>query len=429
MMTSTQQTGGHLHQEGSPAQPLIDEPSTPTRLSRRSLAADLHVHNVAAGLTTGLWYAFGAIPLQLDVAAKLNLSPALAASWFCIVWLTGGLASLSLSWLFRQPLAITWTIPGLVFLGAAGARYSLPEIVGASLIAGLLIVVLGVLGIGERVMRWLPLPIVLGMFAGSILGYATGIFTHLTAEPITVGATLGGYLFARALGRAWLPPIGGAFAAGLLAAALTGRVHPEGLRWAPPAITVVSPAFQLESVLALAIPLVVMAVGIGNVQGIGLLVSQGYRPPITLLTIVIGLNSIVNALFGGHPSTVARTGVAMVAGEEAGPPDQRYVASLVAAVATIVIALSATMATTLLEALPMSLVASLAGLAILSSLMEALRKSVVSDLPMGAFFAFAIAASPLSILGLSSAFWALVGGLLVALAVERRSLLQHVGGR
>jgi benzoate membrane transport protein len=43
---------------------------------------------------------------------------------------------------------------------------------------------------------------------------------------------------------------------------------------------------------------------------------------------------------------------------------------------------------------------------------------------MGAFFALAIAASPLTILGVGSAFWALVGGMLVSLLLERRPLMR-----
>ena len=167
-----------------------------------------------------------------------------------------------------------------------------------------------------------------------------------------------------------------------------------------------------------------MAIGIGNVQGLGMLVNQGYRPPTNLLTTVVGINSIINAVFGGHPSTVARNGVAILAGDDAGPRDQRYVANLIASLFALLLALSAMTASALLEVLPISLVASLAGLAILSVLMDALQKTVVSDLRLGAFFALVIAASPLTILGIGSAFWALVGGFLVSLLLERTALAQ-----
>ena len=90
--------------------------------------------------------------------------------------------------------------------------------------------------------------------------------------------------------------------------------------------------------------------------------------------------------------------------------------------AALEVALSAGAASGLLNVLPASLVGTLAGLALVNALMDALRKTVHTDLPMGALFALAIAASPLTILGIGSAFWALVGGVFVSLLLERQPL-------
>ena len=390
----------------------------------RSLLADVNSANIAAGVTAGLWYAFGAIPIQIEAAASFRLTPEAASSWFFIIWFTGAVSSILFTLRYRQPLAITWTIPGLVFLATLSDRYTLPEIAGASLVAGLMIVALGFLGVGARLMRWLPVPIVMGMFAGSIFSYATGIFEQLGTQTWVVGAAIVGYLGARGLGRIWFPPVAGAVVAGLAAAAIFGQVHPEAFHWSPPAIVPLMPALDPSSILAVSVPLVVMAIGIGNVQGIGMLVNQGYHPPTNLLTVAVGINSVINAVFGGHPSTVARNGVAILAGDDAGPRDQRYVANLVASLFALFLALSAMTASALLEVLPISLVASLAGLAILSILMEALKKAIVTDLPLGAFFALTIAASPLTLLGIGSAFWALVGGFLVSVFLEWPALVK-----
>ena len=39
----------------------------------------------------------------------------------------------------------------------------------ANLVAGVIVLVLALLGVGARVMAWLPLPIIMGMFAGALL--------------------------------------------------------------------------------------------------------------------------------------------------------------------------------------------------------------------------------------------------------------------
>ncbi len=85
------------------------------------------------------------------------------------MWAGGAVSSIAMSLYFRQPIPITWTIPGLIYLGTLAGRFSFAEIVGANLIAGLLLLVLGAAGIGGRIMKWLPLPVVMGIFGGSIM--------------------------------------------------------------------------------------------------------------------------------------------------------------------------------------------------------------------------------------------------------------------
>lgn len=391
-----------------------------------SVWTDFTIYNVSTGLTALLWYIFGAVPVFLGSAAALGITAQEVSSWFFIIFLTAGMSSLILTWRYRQPIAIGWTIPGVVFLATAGAGYSFAELAGANLVAGILIIALSLLGIGERLMHWLPLPIVLGMFAGSILNYASSIFDYLQTSPLVIGLALAGYLSARALNRAWLPPVGGAVVAGLAAAFFRGEIHSEVFTWGVPNIALVTPTFSPGSLVALSVPLVILAVGVGNIQGIGVLVSQGYRPPINLITSVIGVNSIINAAFGGHQASVQRAGSAILAGEEAGPREQRYAGNLLASAGAVLIAVNATAASALLGVLPFGLVATLAGLAILSTLMDALRKMATADVPLGAFFAFAIATSSLTIFGIGSAFWALVGGYIVSLVLERPALLKNL---
>lgn len=72
-------------------------------------------------------------------------------------------------------------------------------------------------------------------------------------------------------------------------------------------------------------------------------------------------------------------------------------------------------AISLIQAFPTALVAVVAGLALLPAILQALRLSVgQSRHALGAAFALLIAASDISILGINSAFWAIVGGAVVA---------------
>jgi predicted benzoate:H+ symporter BenE len=127
----------------------------------------------------------------------------------------------------------------------------------------------------------------------------------------------------------------------------------------------------------------------------------------------------------GPARTVARTGGAIFAGPDAGPQPCRYWASVVAAGLTLLLAVAATPAMSLLGVLPPSYVLALAGLAVLSALQDAFEKAFGAGLRFGALAAFAVAATPLSIAGITSAFWSVVVGTLASLAVDRSELLAH----
>ena len=161
-----------------------------------------------------------AAELHLAVAAQLRLSADETASWILIVWVTSAAASIYASLLYRIPIPITWTIPGIIYLGALAGRFSYAEIVGANLLAGVLMVVLGALGIGKRIMTWLPFPIVMGMFAGSILEYGTRLVSATVEDALVAGTCVLCYLAGRLVNDPRLPPVGLAAVGGAIAISL-----------------------------------------------------------------------------------------------------------------------------------------------------------------------------------------------------------------
>ena len=386
---------------------------------------DINSSALWAGLTAFVWYAFGAVPLHIAVAGQLGLSAAQSSSWIFIIWTSGAVASVALSLFYRIPIPITWSIPGLIYLGTLAGEFTFAEIVGANLVAGLLILVFGVLGVGGRIMTWLPLPIVMGMFAGSIFGYVTRMVSVTVEDVLVAGPTVGGYLLGRLIGNPRVPPVGLAVVFGAIAILIGRQATPEAMSWSLPVLTVPDVGFSVSAVSAISLPLVVLALGLGNVQGLGFLLGQGYKVPVNPISIVVGVNSVINSLMGGHPATVARTGVAILAGPDAGPEHQRYWGVVVAAALTMTIALAAGLVIPILAVLPGSYVFALAGLAIFSSLQDAFEKAFGGSLRFGALVALAVASTQFSFVGITSALWAVVAGLAASLVAERRELLTH----
>lgn len=396
----------------------------PMSRSAHSYLPALNAAAAWAGLTAFVWYAFGTVPLHIAVSGQLGLSTAQTSSWIFIVWFSGAIASIWLSFQYRLPIPITWTIPGLVYLGTLAGRFSFAEIVGANLAAGVLLLVLGALGVGGHIMRWLPLPIVMGMFAGSILAYVLRMVTATVEDAAVAGSAVGCYFIGRLINNPRLPPVGLAVIGGAVAVALTGTVGVQAIEWTMPAVAVPDVGFSISAFVAVSLPMVVLAMGLGNVQGLGFLLAQGYRVPVNTVSTVVGAASIVNAAFGGHAATVARTGAAILASPDAGPAAGRYWAAVIAAALTIVLAFAATPVASLLGVLPKSYIYAVAGLAILASFQDALEKSFGGKLRFGALTGFVVAATPFALFGITSAFWAIIAGLLASALVERGQLIE-----
>jgi benzoate membrane transport protein len=184
-----------------------------------------------------------------------------------------------------------------LYLGSLAGHFSFPELVGANVIAGVVIVVVGVLGLSARLVAVLPLPIAMGMFAGSILGNLSELVIATVNDSLVAGATVGGYLLGRLVGDRRIPPVALAALCGATAIVLAQRTAPgPPVPWTPPVVLLLPEAqFSWLAFVAVSLPLVALSVGLGNVQGLGYLLAQGYRVPVNLVTLVVGCQSLFNA--------------------------------------------------------------------------------------------------------------------------------------
>jgi benzoate membrane transport protein len=381
---------------------------------------------LSAGLSAFLMYTFAAFPALLAVLADLELGLHETAAWITAVWLTGGIATLAVTLRTRQPVPLVWSFPCLAYLGSVGHGLGYRELVGASLVAGVGIVLLALLGAGERIMAWLPLPLVVATFAGSIAAYVLAAARATVTDAAIGCAAVGAYAAARALRSRRVPPVAVAAVAAAVAVVALGRVDAAALEWSAPALSLPAPSFSGSVILA-SLPLIVLSLGMSTVQGLGFLVSEGYRVPVNRISLAVGLTSVANALLGGHPAGIGRNAAVLVGGPEAGPLERRYRASVVSGVLLLGLALGAGTIAALVGSLPPSVVAVVGGLALLSPFEDALRKSFRGGLPLGATAAFAVAATPVAILGIGSAFWALIAGYAVSLLLERGRLRAALG--
>lgn len=390
-------------------------------MGKVSVLRDANPQTLSAGLTASIWFLAGSLPLLIAVAERLEASNAHTASWIFVSYLACGLSGIGLSLYYRQPIAIGYTIPGMIYIGTIAGQFSLAEIVGANIVAGVVIVAFGAFGLGSFLLRILPLPIVLGMFAGSILSYVTRLVTATIEDGAIGGATIFGYLLGRFLAYQRLPPLLVALIFGGIASGMFSNEQIPTVNWVTPSITIPNVTFSLAAVLTIALPMVILSAGLGTVQGLGFLKSQGYKVAANAITLTVGIGSTVSAIFGAVPTIVARSAGAILASTEAGPKQHRYIGSVVASFSLVIIALFAMPLASLLGLLPKAYVVVLAGLAIFSALQEATEKAITSDMKSGALVAFCVAATPFSLFGITSSVWAIVAGISMSAVVEREA--------
>lgn len=380
---------------------------------------ELNAAAVSAALTGFIWYACGALPLQLALAGALGLS---TGSVF-IVWATGAAASITLSLRLKQPIAVAWSIPALVYVGSLAGRFSAADIAGATLVSALMLAAFVLAGGGRRLMQWLPMPIVMGAFAGGLLEYMHRAVAATLADAVIAGAVVAGYFAARLVASPRVPPVGAALVAGSLAVALQAPVSLGEVAWSFPMLGVPRFRFDPAAIAAISVPLVVFALGLGNAQGLGFLRAQGYDVPVDRVSRAVAIGSLVNALFGATPATVARNAAALLAGPDSGPARGRYWAVVISSALTLVMACAVAPFAALIAALPASFAVALAGVALVSALQDALEKAFAGPLRFGAVLAFIVAATPFNLGGITSGFWALVAGVLASLIARERGLL------
>ncbi len=372
------------------------------------------------GLIAFIFAASGPVAIILTTGEQGGLTEAQLSSWIFGAFFINSLLSIAFCTLYRKPLVFFWTIPGTVLVGPALAHSSFPEVVGAFLATGLLMLVLGLSGWVRRAMGLIPMPIVMAMVAGVFLQFGLDLVFALRdgfgiAAPMCL-AFLGLSVFER-LGRI-VPPLIGALAAGLVAIMLTGEfVAPAsaGSFFSLPEL--VEPAFSLPVLVELVLPLAITVIVVQNGQGIAVLRSVRHDPPVNAVTTACGGASLLTALTGTVSTCL--TGPVNAIISASGDHARQYTAGIFVGILGIGFGLGAAWFTSMMLAAPPAFIATIAGLAMLRVLQSALVTSFGGTCSLGALITFVVTLAGVPIFSLGAPFWGLVFGCIVSWLLER----------
>lgn len=355
-----------------------------------------------------------------QAAQAAGASSTMIGGWLSMLGIAMGLCSLGLSLWTRMPILCAWSTPGAALLATSLHGLSINEAIGVFIFANALIALSGVTGLFARLMNVIPPALASAMLAGILLRFGLEAFTGLQSDIALCGAMLLSWLLA----RRWLAryAILAALAVGVAVALARHAIHfpaqmasfalPQGIM----------PHFSLTALLGVGLPFFLVTMASQNAPGIATLQAHGYRPPVSALMSWTGLVALLLSPFGGFSVCIAAITAAICMGDEVdADPRRRWMAAALAGLFYLLAGFSGALIAALFVALPSPLIATLAGLALLSTFSASLTRALAEpDTRDTAAITFLITASGLSLFGIGAAFWGLVGGLAAHAVLARR---------
>jgi benzoate membrane transport protein len=353
------------------------------------------------------------ILVVIEAARSVGATPAEQASWAASLCFGMAATSFILSWRYRMPMITAWSTPGAVLIATSGGGIAYADALGAFVVAGLLMVVAGLIKPLERAIEKIPAPVAAAMLAGVLLRYTLGVPGAAMAMPLAVLPLIAVFFALRMSFPLYAVPV--VVAAGVLGAFLTGSLADDCCSFGVTALVWTTPQFDLQTVLSLGIPLFLVTMASQNLPGFAVLRASGYQPPVQPALLVTGTASAALAPFGSHAVNMAAITAAIVTGPDCHPdPAKRWLVAWPYLVFYGLIGLMAASFVNILGALPKDLVTAIAGLALFSPLMGGVSAMMKEPRDVeSALVTFLVTASGLTIMGIGSAFWGLVAGLLL----------------
>lgn len=377
---------------------------------------DFSLSAIVAGLLAVIVAYCGPLIIVFKVATIAGVSTDMMMSWVWGISFGVGVSGIILSYWSKMPIMTGWSVPGTVLLLSLFPTLTVAEMVGAHLVAGFLIVLIGLSGRFDKLMSWIPQGVAGGMLAGLLFQFGTNAFKTMSTTPVLLLVMLAVYLLGKRFFSRYM--IVAVFCVGLLLAYVAGDIHTEefSLYWVTPQL--ILPEFSVFSLLSLTVPLVLVSLSGQYLPGMAILKNDGFHNaksrPIMAVT---GLASMASAFTGAPSVVLGAISAAIATGPDCHPQrDKRYIAGISNGVFYIIGAFCTSAIVTLFAVFPAELVTILAGLALLGTINASIVSAVKDEENReAALLTFVATASGMSFLGLASAFWGIVIGMAAAL--------------
>ncbi|MGL5555219.1 MAG: benzoate/H(+) symporter BenE family transporter [Aeromonas veronii] len=369
-------------------------------------------HLVAGFIAVMVGYTSSVI-LIIQAATAAGADTAQVASWLWTLGIGMGVSCIGLSLYYRIPILTAWSTPGAALLITTLGSFTLAEAIGAFVISSLLITLCGISGWFDRLMKHIPAPLAAAMLAGVLLRFGLDLFKVAPQDPLLLGTLLLTFLLGRHLWPRYTMVL--VLGVGMLICSVQGDLQMGTLHWQLASPLWTWPAFSLDALFGIALPLFIVTMTSQNMAGIAILRAHGYQPATSSLISWTGLTGLLLAPFGGYAFNLAAITAAICMGKEVDPDTKRrWPAAVWAGCFYLVTGCFGATVAALFSAFPAALVTCVAGLALLGTIGSSLHSALQEDEAReAALLTFIITASGISLLGIAAACW----GLLIGLAI------------
>ncbi|MDH1262883.1 benzoate/H(+) symporter BenE family transporter [Pseudomonas sp. GD03944] len=385
---------------------------TETAQARLRPLADTSTSAVVAGFIAMLTGYTSSLVLMFQAGQAAGLTSGQISSWIWALSVGMAITSIGLSLRYRAPVMVAWSTPGAALLISSLPNVPYSEAIGAYILCSALILLCGVTGSFDRIMRRIPGSIAAALLAGVLFKIGLEICVAAEQQPLLVVAMLLAYLLGKRLAPRYA--VLAALVVGCVLAGVFGLLNFSQfeLQLAIPEWT--TPSFSLAASISIGIPLFIVAMASQNLPGMAVLRANGYDVPASPLLNTTAVASILMAPFGSHGIHMAAISAAICAGPEAHEdPRKRYTAAVWCGIFYGIAGIFGATLAALFAALPKALILSIAALALFASIIGGLTQAMQEPKEReAALITFLVTASGMTLFSVGSAFWGIVAGLL-----------------
>lgn len=379
---------------------------------------DLNLQNIASGMVAGIFIITGPSILILEAAANGGFTDFQTSLWMFSVYVFGGLFGMFLPLHYKIPIVGGHSLTGVAFLVTVTPQFSFQQLIGAYVVSGILMFIIGALGVFSKFVQLIPKEIISAMLAGMIMKYMVNFV--VSANQLWLVGSLSIITFlAFSKWKLRIPPVIAAIVVGFVVMLLFYPLNKTGSSFDVLIPSIQTPEFNLVSILSVSIPLALLILSNDAAVAIGGLQQKNYQTPINKLVSFSGIFSILTSFFGGQSANAAGMATVICAGEEAGPKEKRYMGAVVTGILLLIFGLFSWKLIPMIQVLPQEFIAVVVGFSLIGVFGNSLYQSFAKEsMKMSTTFAFIIAFSNISIMNISAPVISLLIGTFVAYFVE-----------